>query len=396
MNRRRDMLPSGAAALFAAVLLAGCSGASMNPLDWVGAKPVGPKLANLPTISNPHPVRQLWASNVGTADRYVFRPVVVGDSVLAASRAGTVVRLDASTGQLRWRTAVGRPLSAGVGADASLVVVATEEGEVYAFEAQSGRPRWSARVSSEVLTPPEVGEDLVLVRSADNRVFAFSADDGKRRWVYQRAAASLLVRTPSGIAIADGTAYTGFAGGKLVALALGSGAVRWESTVALPRGSTELERVTDVVGQPAVSGREVCAVAYQGRVACFDARTGNQVWARENSSLNGVSVDARYAFLSDEKGALHALDRATGRSVWKQDRLANRELSVPLPLGGEIVAADVQGFVHFVQRDTGTFVARHATDGSAVRSAPVRLGAGLLVQTQNGGLYALSSDAPRR
>ena len=394
MSRRCDIRAS--AALFVMAMLAGCSGASINPLDWVGAKSAGPKLAALPTISNPHPVRQLWATNVGGSDRYIFRPVVVGDSVMAASRAGTLVRIDSTSGQLRWRTAVGRPLSAGVGADASLVVVATEEGEVYAYDAQSGRPRWSARVSSEVLTPPEVGEDLVLVRSADNRVFAFSAEDGKRRWVYQRAAASLLVRTPSGIAIFDGTAYTGFAGGKLVALALGSGAVRWESTVSVPRGATELERVTDVVGQPAVSGREVCAVAYQGRVACFDARTGNQVGARENSSLNGVSVDARYAFLSDEKGAIHALDRATGRSVWKQDRLANRELSTPLPLAGEIAVADVQGFVHFVQRDTGTFVARQATDGSPIRSTPVRLGTGLLVQTQNGGLFAISSDAPRR
>src|SRR3970282_238083 len=96
-----------------------------------------------------------------------------------------------------------------------------------------------------------------------------------------------------------------------------------------PKGTTELERVTDVVGEPVVQGREVCAAAYQGRVACYDVASGRQIWARELSSLTGVSLDARYALVSDDRGAVHALDRTNGRSVWKQDRLANRQLSRP-------------------------------------------------------------------
>ena len=37
-----------------------------------------------------------------------------------------------------------------------------------------------------------------------------------------------------------------------------------------------------------------------------------QLWARELSSLTGVSLDARYAFVADERGAVHALDRSNG------------------------------------------------------------------------------------
>lgn len=376
--------------LFLVLVTAGCAGTSMNPMDWFSGKASGPKPAELPPLGNPHPVRLLWSASVGSAERFVFRPALAGGSVYLASRSGAVIRLDAASGQVRWRSEMGRPLSAGVGADSVLAVVASEEGEVFALDAESGKPRWSARVSSEVLAPPEVAEGLVLVRSADSRIFAFGAEDGKRRWVYQRAPSSLLVRTPAGVAINEGNAYAGFSGGKLVAIALSNGGVRWEATVAVPKGTTELERVTDVVGQPVVQGREVCAAAYQGRVACFDARTGNQVWARESSTLTGVSLDSRYAFVSDERGALHALDRTTGRSVWKQDRLANRQLSLPLPVGAEVAVGDLQGYVHFVQRETGTFVARYATDGSAIRSAPLKLPAGFLVQTQNGGVFALS------
>ena len=250
--------------------------------------------------------------------------------------------------------------------------------------------RWRARVSSEVLAAPAVGEELVLVRSADSRIFAFGAVDGKRRWVFQRAAAPLIVRSPAGVTMHEKLAYAGFSGGKLVAISLSNGAMRWEATVAVPKGATELERVADIMGNPAAQGREVCAGAYQGRVACYDAQNGNQQWARDMSTLTGVSFDARYAFVSDDRGAVHALDRSNGRSVWKQDKLANRQLSLPLPVGNEVALGDLQGYVHFLSRDGGAFVARFATDGSPVLTAPLRLPGGLLMQTKNGGLYALS------
>jgi outer membrane protein assembly factor BamB len=308
-----------------------------------------------------------------------------------ASRAGNVARLDAASGQPKWRVSVGKRISGGVGSDGGLAVVATEEGEVIALEADSGAVRWRARVSSEVLAAPKVADELVLVRSADSRIFAFGAEDGKRRWVYQRAAASLIVRSPVGLSVSQGSVYAGFSGGKLAAISLSSGSLRWEATVALPKGSTELERVTDVVGEPAVQGREVCSGAYQGRVACYDAVSGSQIWTREMSTLTGVSFDARYAFVSDDKGAVHALDRSNGRSIWKQDRLAYRQLSLPLPLGTEVASGDLQGFVHFMARESGAFLARAATDGSPIRAAPQRLpGGGFVVQTQAGKLYALA------
>lgn len=379
-----------ALAASAVLLAAACSSMpSLNPVDWF-SKPSGPKPAELPPLSNPQGVRVLWSASIGGAEAFVFSPALAGDDVYAAARDGTVARIDAASGQQRWRTTLGTRLSAGVGSDGRLAVVATEQGEVFALDAQTGALRWKVRVSSEVLAAPKVGQGLVLVRSADSRIFAFGAADGKRRWVYQRAASSLIVRSPVGVSIHQAMAYAGFSGGKLVAIALSNGGVRWEATVALPKGATELERVTDIVGDPAVQGREVCAAAFQGRVACYDAQNGSQQWARDMSTLTGVSFDARYAYVSDDRGAVHALDRSNGRSVWKQDRLAHRELSLPLPVGGEVALGDLQGYVHFLARDSGAFVARFATDGSPVRSTPLRLPAGFLVQTRNGGLYALS------
>lgn len=350
----------------------------------------GPKPADPPRIQNAKRVRVLWSANVGAAERFTFLPALAGGSVYAAGRDGTVVRLDEQTGQVRWRAKLEMRLSGGVGADERTIAVASEEGEVAALDPEKGTVRWRARVSSEVLAPPAIGGGMVLVRSVDNRVFAFGADDGKRRWVYQRAPSSLVVRVPAGITISGALAYVGFPGGKLVAIALENGGLRWEATVGAPKGATELERVADVIGEPAVQEREVCAAAYRTRVACYDAATGRQLWGRDVASLSGVSLDARYAFVADERGAVHALDRSNGQSVWKQDKLAHRQLSTPLAGGEAVAVGDFEGYVHFLARDTGTFIARRETGGGAVRGAPRPMRAGILVQTQDGGLFALA------
>jgi len=369
---------SQAAALAAALALGACS------------SPKGPEPAPLPELVHPKEVKLLWSADAGPGDRFTFFPAVAGNAVYVASREGDVTRLDAAKGDQVWSTDTERRLSGGVGADSRTVAVATEEGEVIALDAESGKVRWRARASSEVLTPPTVAAGLVIVRSIDSRIFGFGADDGKRRWVYQRAAGALFLRVPNNVAVAADTAYGGFSGGKLVAVALQNGAQRWEATVALPKGANELERVSDVVGEPALQGREICAASYQGRAACFETESGKLLWARDVSTVTGLSADSRYAFVADEHGTLQAFDRSNGATIWKQEKLANRQLSLPLPTGALVVVGDLEGEVHFLDRDTGNFVTRYSTRGGPVLAAPVALPNGILVQTQDGGLYALA------
>ena len=388
-----------ALAQIAALALSGCGGGAMvssamdtiNPLNWFGSSTPAPQMAPLPDLTNPIAVKTLWQASIGNSQEAVFSPAVTSDGVFAAAGDGTITRLDASNGKQIWRINAGERLTGGVGADRKMLVVGSGKGEVLAFGI-NGAALWKTQISSEVLAAPQVSDDVVVVRSADGRIFGLDAKDGKRKWYYQRATPALTVRSPAGISIAGNVAYAGFAGGKLVAINLDSGSVRWEATVALPRGTTELERVTDVIGLPVVTQREVCAVAYQGRVGCFDIANGQSIWGRDLSSTSGLSLDARQVFTSDDKGAVHALDRLGGNSLWKQDKLSLRNLSAPLPLGREIAVADIQGYVHLLARDSGAFVGRVATDGSPVSTNPVTLpDGGFLIQTRKGGLYAFSA-----
>lgn len=383
----------GALACVALLGASGCSTISstvdkLNPFSSSAPKI---KPAELAAIKPSAEMKSLWQASVGNSGEFVFTPAVVGNSVYVAAKDGTLARFDG--GRQVWRISAGQTISGGVGASDKLVVVGTAKGVVLAFHAADGRPAWQARASSEILAAPAVSGDLVAVRSGDARIFGFEVASGLRRWVYQRSTPALALRSPAGVTLTETALYAGFPGGKLVAVALNNGAALWEATVALPRGVTELERIADVASDPVVEGRSVCAVAYQGRAACFDTNNGNLQWARDVSSINGLDIGSRALYVSDEKGAVHAFDRSSGASLWKQDKLFMRGVSRPLAVGSRVVIADFQGVVHLLSAEDGAFAARLTTDGSAIAAAPRRLSSlddSFVVQTKSGAVHALT------
>ena len=365
--------------LAAALLAGGCS--SLNPFSSSAPKP-----AALQDFTPSAELAVNWRASVGSAGEYRFQPAVWGDSVYAAGHRGTVARFEG--GRQVWGADTDVRLSAGVGTDGRLAAVVATDGTVIALDAQTGAERWRAPVGAEVLAPPAVSLEFVIVRASDNRLIALDARDGGQRWTYQRNNPPLALRSFASVVIEGPVVLAGFPGGKLGVINLANGGAITELNVALPRGATELERVADIVGTPVVGRREVCAVAYQGRAACFDTSSGNPLWARDFSSSVGMDRDARFAMITDDQDAVHALDASSGASVWKQDALARRAVSRPLIVGDHVIVGDVQGYVHALTRDTGSFAARDRAGNDAISADPVAYGRGFVVQGAGGDITA--------
>ena len=372
-----------------AVCAGGCAVAPGDYLDkWFGSGPAI-KPAELVALKPTATARILWQASAGSAEKFVFTPGVDSGSVYAAGAAGQIARFDAVSGKPLARIDSKNRLSAGVGSDGQLIVVGTAKGEVLAFD-PSGKPLWQTQLTSEVLSAPQIERNVVVVRSGDGRIFGLDAATGARKWVYQRTLPALTIRTHAGVVIHRDAIFAGFPGGRLVALALGNGSVGWEATVALPKGSTELERVADISSPPVLDGKQICAAAFQGRVACFDLLKGALLWARDISSVSGMAMDGRNVYVSDEKSAVVAFEKNNGASIWKQDKLYGRYISAPVVTGNYLAVADYQGYVHFLARDDGSFAARIATDGSPIIAPPIAFNEGILVQTRKGGVFALT------
>ncbi|MBS0327262.1 MAG: outer membrane protein assembly factor BamB [Proteobacteria bacterium] len=394
---RSTALPGLAVALAAAVLVAGCNSLSSDSLtlptipppsfDWLtgGSNKPGP----LPAVTTRATASVIWRAEVGKAGPG-FAPAITPDAVYAAAQDGTLARFDPATGRTVWRINAGQKLEAGPGAGASLVVVGTDKGKVLAFDGD-GKPRWTGQVSSEVISPPIVAGDVVVVQSGDGRIYGLAGDTGKTQWVDPRTLPPLTIRNSAGGIETRGGVFIGTAGGRLIALASETGAIGWDGTVAVPKGSTELDRIADVTSLPFIDENEVCAAAYQGRIACFDLVRGTLLWTRDISSLAGISGDTSRIYVVAADGSVQALDRSNGASVWKQDALAKRRIGGPQVIGDDVAVIDVEGYLHLIARSDGRYVGRLATDGSAATAQPARFGGGILWQSRKGDLYAVTA-----
>ena len=370
-------------------LMAGCS--TISSLNPFASKAKGNVPVPLVELKGSMAVRTAWKLEVGKSQNYEFTPALVGSTLIVAGGDGTIARVDAATGKAAWRIKASKPLSAGVGSDGNLLVVGAVKGAVMAFD-MNGKAMWTAQASSEVLSAPVVGEGMVVVRSIDNRIIGLDAKTGEKKWTVQRPSPPLTLRTAPGMAIAGKDVLVAQPGGKLVSLLIANGSPRWEIAVGESRGATELERVTDIGGTPVVIENEVCAVSYQGRVGCFDLMTGTARWTKELSSQVGVAVDQRFLFATSDKGDVLAFNREGGVSAWKNDKLGFRRLSTPVSYGRAVAVGDYQGYIHFLSREDGAFLARAATDGSAVTGTPLVAGSNLIFQTQNGTVTAIAVE----
>ena len=383
MNARRAL---AIAVVGAAATLAGCGTWSWNPWILTGLQsPPGHPPTPLGPVTGSVLPKAVWITQVGKANGFGFRPDVEGGKVFAASSEGPVTVLEEESGKVASKVDTKKPLSSGVEAGEGRMIVGTLKGEVISYDIATGKQVWATTVGGEVISPASVSRKVAVVRTADGRIFGLSTEDGKRRWVFQRPMPALLLRSESGVKAVGGDVVAGYPNGKMIALDIEDGSLTWEVTVAQPRGATELERIADVAGLPVIDGANVCAAAFQGKVACFEIQSRNMIWSRDISSARGLARDSRYVYVTDDTGAVHALDKAAGASVWKQEKLQYRKVTAPVAFEGRVVVGDGFGFLHVLSPEDGALVGRLATDGSAIQSIVPATG-GLIVQTANGSV----------
>lgn len=373
------------AALLIIVMLAGCSTVS----GWFAKDKTGNEPAELVKFKQTAALNVRWHHNIGAGGNYVLQPAVTSDAVYAANTKGELFRLDPATGKQVWRVKSGFTISAGVGVGEGLVVVGGWKGQLAAF-ATDGKLLWNTKVSSEVLNVAKITDGIVVVRTADGRLSGVDVTDGKRLWLYEHTTPPLIVRSHAGVAIERGTVFVGLAAGKLAAISLGSGIVIWETVVSQPRGNTELERISDITSSPVLDDDQVCAVAFQGRVACYSLAQGNLLWSRDLSSDKGMNLFHNFLYITNTSGAVLAADKKSGSSIWKNDQLFMRQTSSPYAFGDHLIVGDYEGYLHALSREDGSLSARLKTDGSNILAPPAELDGGLLVQTRKGGLYSVT------
>lgn len=361
----------------ATIALVACSGSSRVR-----------KPAELTPVANQFDLQPVWTVNVGASESFNFHPVVAGDAVYAASHRGNLVKIDLMSGKTLWEVSVPERLAIGPGSDGRTTVAVSTKGMVYAFD-DTGKPIWNVSVGSEVLSEPVVAAGVVVIRALDNRFIGSDAQTGARKWTYQRQQSALSLRVGYGmLPINNEVIVTGFAGGRFGMIAIANGGLIWETPVSFPKGFSEIERLNDVTAKPSMEGDILCAVSYQGRIGCGQARTGNLLWFKDYSSYTGTSQSKDLVFSANERSYVTAFATKDGSQVWENTQLLFRDVGEPLAIGRVLLMGDAEGYVHAFSQANGELVARIRHDSSRISAAPIATDGLILIQSQGGKVAA--------
>jgi outer membrane protein assembly factor BamB len=345
------------------------------------------------------PVKKIWDHNVGGGKKQVLLrlglgPAVDNGLVFAGSDQGELLAIALDTGKKIWLTKLGLALSAGPAAGYGMVVVGSTKGAVIALDAASGRVLWKTRVNSELLSAPAIGEKVVVMRAVDGHLHGFDARNGNELWSVEQQVPRLSLRGTAIPVIAKEVAISGFDNGKVMAVSLTTGDTVWDTALASPHGRTELDRLVDVDSAVRVLGDNVFAVGFQGRTAMLALDSGQVWWAHDMSSERGLSLDDDNLFVTQSDGIVVALRQRDGSEVWRNDKLKRRGLTVPAVTSTAVAVADYQGYLHWLDKQTGVLVARQRVAKYRVSNPPVAVQDTVVVLTDSGSLAAFRATPP--
>ena len=340
----------------------------------------------------------MWQETVGKgADEQSLKlvPAIGFGKILAADREGLVEARDLSTGSLIWEAETEVHFSAGPGLGVGTVILGSSDGEVVALNSENGELIWRSPVSSEVLSVPVIANGIVVVRTTDGAVIAFNEKNGVKLWHYERNAPPLSVRGLGTPLIIGENVIEGYDNGKLMALRLSDGKYVWETSVAIPKGRSEIERLVDLDVDPIEVGGVIYIASYRGGAAAVSELDGDVLWRNEAiSSYTGLSNDFRYLYLSDSGDDVLQLDQRSGASLWKQKELHKRKLTAPAVYENYVVVGDFEGYVHWLSTSDGRQLGRIKVADSAIDAKPIVADNTVYVYAKDGTLAALKSRLP--
>jgi outer membrane protein assembly factor BamB len=359
--------------------LAGCANKGVKVEE---AKPSPlPKLEQAKTLV---PVFSQNVASTDEADPLRMRLDVDNGVIFVINPNGEV---EAFQGKQRlWQRKISKQgLSSGVEAKDGLVVVGSPKGQLFALDQATGETKWTAQLSGAILAPSLIHAGRVITVANDGTVFAHEVETGKQAWTYNlpnvqfslRGQAAPVALDARNVLIASANAY-------IYAIDAISGTPKMQRRVAVSEGRSDIQRLIDIDGEPAVAGQFVVTTSYQGQVTVLDLASQQVVWSEDASSIQRPEVKGNGVFVAQTDGKITAYEITTGNKLWENDQLLNRQLSNPVMLGNDLVVGDLDGVLHLIDPSTGAIIGRSKTSGE-VRTLRV-IDNQLYVSTRKGAM----------
>lgn len=214
---------------------------------------------------------------------------VHGTRIIAAGLRGSVMALDASTGQEVWTAAPAEApyLVRPIAAEGSIIVV-DQRGDMRVLDAGTGQPLWELELGAPVHRRPILHENQLLVPTTRGRVFAVDLDAGRVSWTYDSSDPNARLASP---ALVAGLAVVPASNGRIYAIDVDSGRERWVADAGAA-----------VIAPPVAAGEHVLIGTMHAKLLLIDGLSGDLLGEQE------VRGRIKSEMMADQDGLVVALE----------------------------------------------------------------------------------------
>ncbi|WP_276250445.1 PQQ-binding-like beta-propeller repeat protein [Haloarcula rara] len=244
-------------------------------------------------------------------------------------------------------------------ADGAIYQTSRDSGTVYGISAEDGSELWTYDIDpGDFPGEPAVADGTVFAGDNVGVVHAIDAADGTELWTHDSGTTSL--ETSCGVAVVDdtvyvGQSYRGDAKGKLLALNVSNGDVRWE-----------YKDLTGTISAPIVTDGTVY-FEDEALLYALNSDDGSEEWVEDFRSFmeNDTALlqrpvyhdGALYAgglkpYDGDGGAAIYAIDASDGSRLWRTE--VDTETRQPAVDDDSVYAAGADGRVFSLAQDDGT------------------------------------------
>lgn len=360
--------------LFSCLQLSGCAWFK-KPVEWFTPEEDPREPTELTKIESAKvQVQSVWRNSVGdlTETYNEIRPHITDDRVYLSGAKGRIEAWQRSDGKSLWSITLKKEnITGGVNGGEGIIAVGNDNGDVIALSSVDGEEQWRTSLTSEVMAISAAKYGVIVARTNDSKVHALDIGNGEEVWSAGRNLPPLTLRGVSEPKVVGDAVLVGFEDGKLIAFSLRDGAELWNVTVSIPSGRSELDRMSDIDGEIVYLDGIVYAVNFNGRLVTVDMDTGKVLWIKDDiSSYAGLSVDESRIYVTDSDDSIWALDKSSGATIWRQDKLLYRQLTAPQSMGSYVVVGDYKGYLHWFSKEDGKLVGRENVASKAIKITP--------------------------
>lgn len=289
-----------------------------------------------------------------------FRVAYDNNGYVNALADGSVQAFDGQ-GKALWSIKLKQGLMSGVALDdqSRVAVVSDSKGVIIALDRMTGKVIWQTPLDTVTLSPALISQNRVITLGNDGKISALSLESGAPIWTFNTQNPNLSVRgSATPILFNRNTVLVSTADGRIHALNIDNGVPIWSKRFGISKGSSDIEKISDVDATPVLDGNMLYVVSYSGQLVAADMASQQLSFVKELASLKSVGTDDSQVYATSLDGELVAMDKMTGTVNWQTDNLSYRGLSNAVSIGNYVVVGDAMGYLHVYDRNSGALVDR--------------------------------------